>query len=251
MRRTMMLAVLVLILGLTLGQAAYAQFDDQPAVNSWVYQSFKLVYDAGLIKGYPDGTFRGSRPATRNEVVEFMARLMNYFDEKLAALQSSTDAQLATVKETQAPAPKPQPTPQPAEPKKILSEEDVKAMIAEALAGQDEGDFATQEDLMALSDDIYEAIQDLEAEFIEELDALDVRVTTLEEQVKEIQAKDSQQDQTIAKLQADLAAATKSLEDLKYQTTQDKTTAEAEAKKAKTIGLIGTILGILGIFLGP
>ena len=140
MRRSLLLVSLVLILGFVIGQVASAQFDDSPQVTSWVYASFMKVYDAGLIKGYPDGTFKGGRPATRNEVVEFMARLMGYFEEKLAG-QTSTAA-----------------------PVKVLSEDDVKALIAKALSESDTSAFATQEDLILLSDDVYSAIQDLEEE---------------------------------------------------------------------------------------
>jgi len=193
------------------GQAALAQFDDAPKMDSWVYQSFKLVYDAGLIKGYPDGTFKGSRPATRNEVVEFMARLMNYFEQKLAG-----QAPVKTVSNTQ-----------------CLSEEDCKALIAEALAEQDES--ASQEEVSMLSDDVFDAIQDLEEQFRDELDALDVRVTTLEQKVAALEESDKKQDETIAKLQEDLA-----------KSAQDNASAQEEAKKAKTFGLIGIILAVLG-----
>ena len=127
MRRFLLVLGIALVLGSVLGQAALAQFDDAPKVDSWVYESFKLVYDAGLIKGYPDGTFRGGRPATRNEVVEFMARLMNYFEQRLASAQPAAK-------------PEPEPVVQPVTPvtpeKTYLTEEQVKALIAEELAKQ-------------------------------------------------------------------------------------------------------------------
>jgi len=208
-----------------------AQFDDEPKVDSWVYQSFKLVYDAGLIKGYPDGTFKGDRPATRNEVVEFLARLMNYFDQKLVGLTPAAP-------DTAAPA------------KECLSKEEVKALIAEELTTKATG--ATQEDLKALSDDVFTAIQTLEGQFLDELKQLDVRVTTLEQQVEAIQAKDTSQDAAIAKLQADLQATnkaldttSKSLDATKAQAAQDVANAQEETKKAKTMGIIGALLAIL------
>lgn len=203
MRRFSLLTVLVLVFCFVLGQAASAQFDDAPRMDSWVYQSFKTVYDAGLIKGYPDGTFRGNRPATRNEVVEFMARLMAYFESRLGGGQAGT--------------------------RQSLSEEDVKALIAEALS--ERGGTAGEEQV----DQVYEAIQDLEELFWEELDQLDVRVTTLEKKVEELE-------KSVAKLEDDLAA-------VRSQATTGSALGEEELKKAKTRGTIGMILGAIGILL--
>lgn len=256
LRRSVLLLSLVLILGFTFGQAAFAQFDDAPSVDSWVYDSFKVVYDAGLIKGYPDGTFKGGRPATRNEVVTFMARLMAYFEAKLAEAKpvqsEQPKAEVPCLTEDQVKdlinEALTEHASKEAE-KKILSEEDVKALIAEALA---EENYATQDDLAALSEEVdrvYEAIQELEEALRADLDSLDVRVTTLEEQVKAIEAKNDKQDEAIAKLQSDLANTNKALEEAKAQAAQDKSQTAEETKKAKTMGTIGTILGALGVLL--
>lgn len=203
MRRFSLLTVLILVFCFVLGQVASAQFDDAPTMDSWVYQSFKTVYDAGLIKGYPDGTFRGNRPATRNEVVEFMARLMAYFESRLGGGQPGT--------------------------RQNLSEEDVKALIAEALA--ERGGTASDGQV----DQVYEAIQDLEELFWEELDHLDVRVTTLEKKVEALE-------QSVAKLESDMAA-------VRSEAMYGSVQAEEEVKRAKTMGTIGTILGAIGILL--
>ncbi|NLG84151.1 MAG: hypothetical protein GX493_06010 [Firmicutes bacterium] len=257
MRRFIVGVGLVVAFCLFLSQAAFAQFDDAPTVDSWVYESFRLVYDAGLIKGYPDGTFRGERPATRNEVVEFLARLMKYFEEKLANVQPGSvgaEKALEAAKEAEAAAQAAQAAAEKAQAatekagtgtvsdKTYLSKEDVVALIQEELAAQE---FATQEDLDSLSEDIYAAIQDLEEQFFEELDALDVRVTTLEEKVQALEEKDKAHDEALAKLQADLTEAQKTITEFRAQSSQDVTKAEAEAKKAKTMGLLGIIVGLL------
>ncbi len=246
MRRRLLILGIALVLGVVLGQAALAQFDDAPKVDSWVYQSFKLVYDAGLIKGYPDGTFRGGRPATRNEVVEFMARLMNYFEQKLVDVQNTAQSAQSAAQEAQTAAKTPQTTvtPPPAQEKTYLTEEQVKALIAEELANQKAG--VTQEDLDARSNEIYAAINDLEMEFNTELDQLDVRVTTLEKRVDTVEQKNKDQDAAITKLQADLQATNKAMEETKAQSSQDVAKAEEEAKKAKTLGIVGVILAIIG-----
>lgn len=40
---------------------------DVPA-NHWAYPAVTNLYRLGILKGYPDGTFKGSRPATRFEM---------------------------------------------------------------------------------------------------------------------------------------------------------------------------------------
>ncbi len=252
MRRCLLILVSAMVLSFVLGQAALAQFDDAPSVDSWVYQSFKQVYDAGLIKGYPDGTFRGGRPATRNEVVEFLARLMNYFEQKLVDVQATAQSAQATAQSAQTTAQSAQTaaqaqTAQPTTEKTYLTEEQVKALIAEELAQQEPG--VTQEDLDLLSDDVYQAIQDLETEFQAELDALDVRVTTLEQRVDAVEKKNAEQDAAITKLQADLQATNKSLEETKAMAAQDVASAEEETRKAKTLGIVGTVLAVIACLL--
>ena len=69
---------------LTLASAAMAGFDDAPKSDHWVYDNFMLVYNSGLLKGYPDGTFKGPRYATRYEMVE-LTRVLTYFESKLAS----------------------------------------------------------------------------------------------------------------------------------------------------------------------
>ena len=252
MRRRLLILGIALVLGVVLGQAALAQFDDAPKVDSWVYQSFKLVYDAGLIKGYPDGTFRGGRPATRNEVVEFMARLMNYFEQKLVDVQNTAQSAQSTAQSAQSTAQSAQTaaqttqttTPPPAQDKTYLTEDQVKALIAEELAKQKPG--VTQEELKAQSDELYKAIKDLEKSVTAELDQLKVRVTTLEKRVDAVEQKNKDQDTAITKLQADLQATNKALEETKAQSSQEVAKAEEEAKKAKTLGIVGVILAVIG-----
>ena len=238
MRRFLLVLGIALVLGSVLGQAALAQFDDAPKVDSWVYESFKLVYDAGLIKGYPDGTFRGGRPATRNEVVEFMARLMNYFEQRLVKAQPAAQPAPAPIAQPVTPV-----TPDTPE-KTYLTEEQVKALIAEELAQQKAG--VSQDELMAQTEELYSAIQDLEMSVSEELNQLDVRVTTLEKRVDAVEQKNKDQDTAINKLQADLQATNKALEETKALSFQDAAKAAEDAKKAKTLGIIGVILGIIG-----
>ncbi|MGE5528778.1 MAG: S-layer homology domain-containing protein [Patescibacteria group bacterium] len=182
---------LILALCLAFGQAALAaDLSDAPSENHWVYDYYQQLNDAGLIEGYPDGTFKGEHHATRYEVVAFIARLLQYFEEKCGA----------------------------------LTEDEVKELISATI----EVKCVSSGQFKAVVDGIYAAIQKLEKEFRADLDALGVRVTTLEAEVQSLKAKDTQQDTAIARAQADLEQAQK------------------DAKKARCLGILGILLALLG-----
>ncbi len=90
-------AALFLTAALSLGASAYAQTTnptgqvDNPTGQSglqkpeelrdipaghWASEAIKVVSNCGIIRGYPDGTFRGSRPITRYEAAAMVARLI-------------------------------------------------------------------------------------------------------------------------------------------------------------------------------
>jgi predicted nucleic acid-binding Zn-ribbon protein len=60
------------------GQAAPqkpADLKDVPA-GHWAQEAIKIAADCGIIRGYPDGTFRGNQPITRYEAAAIVARLI-------------------------------------------------------------------------------------------------------------------------------------------------------------------------------
>jgi hypothetical protein len=59
-------------------------FRDVPP-NHWAYQAVQTLSSEGLIKGYPNGTFRGNRPITRYEMAEVINRAVNTVEQKIAA----------------------------------------------------------------------------------------------------------------------------------------------------------------------
>jgi hypothetical protein len=60
---------LVLALLMTVSIPSFAApLKDAPATSHWVYDYYEMLYNAGLIEGYPDGTFKGEKAATRYEV---------------------------------------------------------------------------------------------------------------------------------------------------------------------------------------
>lgn len=79
-------------------------FFDVPK-DHWAYDSIVTLAAAGLIEGYPDGSFGGSRNFTRYEMAQVFARMLvnleNYLDEEVERsteeLQAALDEALARV----------------------------------------------------------------------------------------------------------------------------------------------------------
>ncbi len=62
------------VLGVTTAFAANPFSDVTP--NDWAYQSVSQLASAGIINGYPDGTFKGQNNITRYEMAQMVAKAM-------------------------------------------------------------------------------------------------------------------------------------------------------------------------------
>jgi len=62
------------VLGVTTAFAANPFSDVTP--DSWAYQSVSQLASAGIINGYPDGTFKGQKDITRFEMAQMIAKAM-------------------------------------------------------------------------------------------------------------------------------------------------------------------------------
>lgn len=69
MQRTLKLA-LIAVIGAAFVAPAFGQSDNFPDVpdNHWAYEALARMKANGLLVGYPDGLFRGTRPASRYEL---------------------------------------------------------------------------------------------------------------------------------------------------------------------------------------
>ena len=74
MKKSLLLAT-VLTLGLTGSVSAANPFSDVPA-GHWAYGSIAKLAAAGVIDGYPDGSFQGDKLMTRYEMAQIVARAM-------------------------------------------------------------------------------------------------------------------------------------------------------------------------------
>jgi hypothetical protein len=77
----------------TLTQAVSAQqlteFKDVPP-DHWAAPAVKELAAKGIMKGFPDGTFRGNQPVTRYELAVTLARFMRQVEEGLKDLKART-----------------------------------------------------------------------------------------------------------------------------------------------------------------
>ena len=96
MKRALVLLVAAIML-FTAVPVAMGAFEDSPKPSHWVYDQFMLVYNSGLLKGYPDGTFKGERHATRYEMVELTARVLRLFEARMAEAVGLTEEQVKAI----------------------------------------------------------------------------------------------------------------------------------------------------------
>ena len=54
-------------------------------LNSWAYDAVNQLAKDGIIKGYPDGTFKGARPMTRYEVAVLAYRAVDLLEARITA----------------------------------------------------------------------------------------------------------------------------------------------------------------------
>ncbi len=106
MKKTVVMGV-ALALGITASAYAANPFSDVPA-GHWAYDSISRLAAAGVVEGYPDGTFGGDKLMTRYEMAQIVAKAMakgasvdrlaaEFADEldnlgvRVAALEKKTD----------------------------------------------------------------------------------------------------------------------------------------------------------------
>lgn len=167
MKKNSIVIAMFLVVALTVSAFA-ASFADVPA-NHWAYEAVNKLVAAGLISGYPDGTYRGQNTMTRYEVATILARLLNSLAEMREEMMDQVtfmvhDAVLSVesgLSEAQA--------------------EDVQAIL-QAVIDKNTGG-AAEGLTTAQAEEIYNTIADLAREFDAELLELGIRVGRLERRV--------------------------------------------------------------------
>src|SRR5690349_622331 len=91
MNKTFKLALgVVFTLGVVAGASAQDNFPDVQE-NHWAYDALATMKKNGLLVGYPDGLFRGSRPATRYEMAVAIHATYMHLKNITDSLQSQID----------------------------------------------------------------------------------------------------------------------------------------------------------------
>ena len=76
--RTTMIAVLLLSASATFAET----FKDVPK-DHWAAESVQIVAADGVMKGYPDATFKGDKPVTRYELAVALERMIFFIEQSL------------------------------------------------------------------------------------------------------------------------------------------------------------------------
>lgn len=88
--KALFLALLLGLAAMLSGRAIAApQFPDVP--DMWASDAVRALAAKGLLEGYPDGTFKGDRAATRYEVAMIVARLLAREEQEHATFASKAD----------------------------------------------------------------------------------------------------------------------------------------------------------------
>jgi len=102
MARTVLVSVLMLLVFLSSNVSASVP-SDVPK-DHWAYDAVELLIREGLMKGYPDGTFKGNQNLTRYELAMIIYRLLELIKASNISEKSQPDTKV-------------QPSVQPAQPK--------------------------------------------------------------------------------------------------------------------------------------
>lgn len=96
MKRSTKLALsLVLAVGAAASAMAQDNFPDVPA-NHWAFDALVKMKADGVLVGYPDGLFRGSRPASRYELAVALNAAYSHLKSLIDGMQTQLDALKAT-----------------------------------------------------------------------------------------------------------------------------------------------------------
>src|SRR5690554_3443183 len=79
------LVLAVVLMASTLTPVFASPFADVPA-DHWAYDSIVELAAAGLIEGYPDGTYGGARMMTRYEAAMVFARALHRLETQIASI---------------------------------------------------------------------------------------------------------------------------------------------------------------------
>lgn len=102
MARTVLLSVLMLLVFLS--SSVFANVPSDVPKDHWAYEAVELLIREGLMKGYPDGTFKGNQNLTRYELAMIIYRLLELI--KTSGMSEKTQPETKVQSSVQPPQPK-------------------------------------------------------------------------------------------------------------------------------------------------
>ncbi|MDZ7673355.1 MAG: S-layer homology domain-containing protein [Halanaerobiales bacterium] len=90
MRKFTIVIALLLVVALAT-PALGASFPDVPS-NHWAYEAINKLVAAGVIEGYPDGTYKGQNNLTRYEMAMMISRALDNINEQQAEMLERIDS---------------------------------------------------------------------------------------------------------------------------------------------------------------
>ena len=93
MRKLLLTSALVCAMATPiLAQSGQGAPPDVPK-DHWAHKAVDELFRAGLLKGYPDGTFKGNRPASRYEMAGVLNSLHSMMTGKISELKPVSQSQ--------------------------------------------------------------------------------------------------------------------------------------------------------------
>lgn len=86
MKKLILVILAALFLTTAFATSSAGLFSDMPE-DHWAYEAVSNVVDAGIMNGYPDGSFKGDKTVTRYELAETLNRMLSYVDAADASLE--------------------------------------------------------------------------------------------------------------------------------------------------------------------
>jgi hypothetical protein len=86
MKKLILVVLATLFLTAVFATSSVGLFSDIPE-DHWAYEAVSNVVDAGVMNGYPDGSFKGDETVTRYELAQVLDRMLSYIDAADASLE--------------------------------------------------------------------------------------------------------------------------------------------------------------------
>jgi len=86
MKKLILVVLATLFLTAVFATSSVGLFSDVPE-DHWAYEAVSNVVDAGVMNGYPDGSFKGDETVTRYELAQVLDRMLSYIDAADASLE--------------------------------------------------------------------------------------------------------------------------------------------------------------------